>query len=692
MRRVRRDDQGAALAMVIGVMAVGMLLSALILAAVINGVGFTSATRAGIQSQAAAEAGVAVARASLMRGDCVTNNNGVFVSAPGDVPAYASAIWRKSGTAWVQGCPLASEQIKILATGTANVKAVAKQSGSDSTVVEAIYTTPIVTVPIVASGPALYSYSSNGFGGAGQLISSDGTDANVFVKTGNVSCTGGSSMDGDLVVIGGNLTLGGSCNVLGNVWASGTVTISGGIKVSGNVVGSAVSINSGTVTGSIWSPGTTSLASATIGMNVYSGPLTLTDGSVGGGVWATGTSTVKTNIETNVVVTGGGLTISNGTIKGNAWASGASAITGGTLNGDFISGGQLSVTGGTLKGDVWSGGTGLMEIKINMPKSVYANGNISFSGGGKVTGSVWTSGNVAATWGQDIGGTLTAGSITYTGGTVTGATWVLGLSSLNNKNLDGKLTTKTKNGSATANGGITYHTSNTMPAMPTAPAAPAGAVAAPAAPIVPDWVDFTFKPADWTGFQIVTTPGTSCTYTQVKALVDGFTTSSGTVKGVIDARLCTNGISLTSGDDVITTRNDLVILAKKFDLGGGGRIQGDTGFHKLWLIQEDLNPDKIPTCAAGTSFSIYGGFKFYPDGATVPNLDILLYTPCPVTISSSTYWRGQLFVGSATVDGGAKITYVQIGLPNVNLTTGNTSTGTSSGVTYELESTRNLGG
>ena len=48
LRRLRQDDRGAALAAVIGLMATGLILTAVIGGTVVSAMGFTTSTRAGV--------------------------------------------------------------------------------------------------------------------------------------------------------------------------------------------------------------------------------------------------------------------------------------------------------------------------------------------------------------------------------------------------------------------------------------------------------------------------------------------------------------------------------------------------------------------------------------------------------------------------------------------------------------------
>jgi cytoskeletal protein CcmA (bactofilin family) len=635
-------DEGSALAAVIGVMAVGLLLSALIMTSVVGGMGYTSATKAGVQSQASADAGLAVAKASLLKGTCSTTG-GIYVSAPGVTPSYSASIWRQSGSGWVQGCPLSSVgSVRVLSSGVAQASAVAGQTGNNSSAVEAVFSTPAVPVTITPTGPALYSYSSNGFGGAGRLVAGDATSPNVFVKTGNVNCNGAAGMDGDLVVAGGNLTLDGSCNVSGNVWASGTVTITGGVTVSGNVTAAAVTISNGTVRGNVWSPGTTTIGSATITGSVISGPITLSSSTVSGSVWSTG-----------------------------------SVSSSASIGGNITSNGTLTISGGSVSGSVWS--TGDTSIAATMPRNVISGGSISFSGSGKIQGSAWATGNVVASSGQDITGNVTATNITTTGANIGGVAWATNVFSIIDwLTIDGSVTAKSKSGTGGARGGFTIKPGGTGPG-PAAPARPAAGPAAIAAPFVPDWVDFDYVAADWDGFAVVTMTGT-CDWSALQVAKISLAGS----KGIINAMNCTDGITI-GGSDQLDLGNDLVIVAKKFTLTGGGGFTSSAA-RKLWLITPDAVKDHVPAaCPAGWGFTVDGGFTFSP----LANISTMIYTPCRVTVASGIQLRGQIFAGSASVDGGATMTYVGVGLPGVNLTTGTNAPPAGTPPVYKLEYTRN---
>jgi len=604
-RSLRKDDEGIALAAAIGVMAVGLLLSALILGSVVNGLGFTSATKAGVQSQAAADSGIAIAETALYSG--VYSGTCNYSSAPGATPEYSVKMFRNAGASWVQGCPNGSTtQVKVVSTGAAAAKAVSAQSGNDASRVEAVYLLPSTPSTIAATGPAVYAYSSQGFSGSGTLVTVDGQSPNVMVKEGNVTCSGGAAMQGDLVVNNGDLTLSGSCGVTGNVWASGTVALSGGVVVGGSVTSKAITINSGKVGGSVWATNVANLSSANITGSVIAGALTLSSSKVGGSAWST----------VGVFTLGGSSEV------------GANAI-----------------------------GQG---IKLN--------------GSDKIKGSAWSTADIALTWGGEIEGGATGKTVTIAGGNVKGAVWAQETGFIQDwTNINGSMRAKIRGGTGTASGGITI-----VPTGPgTGPVAPVPP-AASAKPVVPNWVDFKYDKNDWTGFLETTLTSAQCDWSGFQGAVTGF----GGNKGIIDARACVSAISISSYQK-ITMTNDLVILGKAFNFGGSAGFQS-TNKHKLWFITPDLTPNSLPTCVAPGDFVIGGGFTF------TTTIDAMVYTPCQANIGSGIKWRGQVFAGKVIVDGAAQLSYVAVGLPNVDLSTGTVQVPSVDVTAWELMSRRNL--
>lgn len=567
-----RDDRGMALAAVLTFMAAGVLLSAVVASSVVYALQFSSSTRAGVQSQAAAEAGVAAARAGLIAGTCVAKGN-KYSSAT--APIYEATVWVASGSGWARGCPAdVSSQVRILSTGWAVAPGVANDDSGDVTHIEAILSAASAPTSLFPSGPAIYAYSGAGFGGGGTLVSVDGSIPDVLLQQGNVTCNGNMAGVANFVVKTGNLTSTGSCTIGGNVWVSGSIDIQGGAAVNGNITASSGQISS-TVGGNVW----------------VDGALQVKGGSIGG------------------TVRSGQLTITNGSIVGQTWSStGAAVMSGGSIQG-YLNAAGLDVNNGTLSSGfgVWG------ALCVKNPGAV------------------------------NVGATSIAKSLT-TSGTCSSPSkdsWWSGWSKIQVK--------------STYTGPV-----NAAPQKP-------------ASITVPQWVDFGSKPADytsatWAGFSVYKM-GTVCDAAAFHAALQSF----GTNPGVIDARTCTKGISFNGGSNMYETdpnanhngftfKNDVAIIANKFDLQGSTMFKGSTAYHDLWLINPDTVANNTPDCNSG-SFSIGGNF-------TAPNMNVMMYSPCEIKLASGLNIRGQVFTHTSDIAGSAKLNYIAVGLPGYDLGTG----------------------
>lgn len=291
MRRLRSDEEGAALAAVMGLMATSLLLTSLVASSVISTAGYTSSVRADVQSQAAAEAGVAIARAGLVKGTCSVNSNR-YKSATNAVPSYDVTIWVPSAGVWVRGCPVGvATQVRILSTGYAKSTGVSGVTADNSTSIEVILGAVTTTSTITGSGPAVYSYSSQGFGGGGKLISVNGSTPSVMVKVGDLTCDGGADGAANLVVDSGSLTVGSGCKITGNVWASSRVSVPGGPNIGGNVVGNGVTITGGSqIGGSVWSTADLTMSGGPKVVGNVTAASMVIQGTIGGSAWIYGLS------------------------------------------------------------------------------------------------------------------------------------------------------------------------------------------------------------------------------------------------------------------------------------------------------------------------------------------------------------------------------------------------------------------
>lgn len=583
IRRMHRDETGAAMAAVIGLMAFSLLTSALVVSSVIASTSYTTVTRAGVESQAAAEAGVAAARVGLLTGTCAADGHSYESTAP----EFVATVWVPAGGGWTRGCPSGtSVQVRILSTGYAQSEGVVGASGRDVTHLEVVLSAASVPTEIDAGGPAVYAYKSEGFGGGGQLVSAGDDEARIIVKEGDVDCNGGAAGDADIVVNDGDLKVSGGCVLTGNAWVSGRVTMPGGPDIGGSVIADALTISGGSqVLGDVW-------------------------------------------VDQDVTMSGGV------GIGGNVTAQSMSFSSGGTV------GGNVQTTG-----DVVFGGGGGPWIKGNLTAANFSTGN-----GGTVDKNAWIYGATTTNWGALIKGDLTTKTLSKP----SGMTFVEGTTTI----------------IPSGPGASPYATNPAEPEWPT----------------VPEWVDFDYDYADWTGFgEVVITSSGTCSYSQVVAAV----ASLGGQPGVVNALGCANGISV-GGNNTVTLYSDVAIISHRFSFGGSGGFDYSGNFdasltHRLWLITPDDTPDGEPTCVSGdNSFSVTGGFWFSE------NLQVMMYTPCKISLASSTTFVGQVFAGTASIAGGAQLGFVPVGLPGYDLDTGLPTTTASTEADRTIVSFRNV--
>ena len=115
------DDTGFVLAGVLGLLLLVLLLSAIVTASVLNGLSATASSRAVVQSQSAAEAGVDIVRAVLVTGGrCSTTMVGTSPTFSAEV-SYATAVTVPGvlSSAWIKGCPTAiATWVRVVSVGT----------------------------------------------------------------------------------------------------------------------------------------------------------------------------------------------------------------------------------------------------------------------------------------------------------------------------------------------------------------------------------------------------------------------------------------------------------------------------------------------------------------------------------------------------------------------------------------------
>lgn len=231
-------DRGAALASVLGVMAVGLIFATLITASVVGAYGVSSSTRSGVQSGAAADAGVAAARKGLYTvGNCAAQPTpGTYASAV--APKYSATIEYFAGSTWVAGCPpVTATEVRITSLGTAQTAGVNGATVGNTTKVEA--TLKYLVPGIEPSGVAMYLHNGGTVESNSTLDMTESPGAGLMVKNGNFDCAKNNTVINGSVIVNGNLTFGGSCTVNGSAWVSGTATLGSG-KIRDNLTAGTV--------------------------------------------------------------------------------------------------------------------------------------------------------------------------------------------------------------------------------------------------------------------------------------------------------------------------------------------------------------------------------------------------------------------------------------------------------------------
>jgi Tfp pilus assembly protein PilX len=230
-RRAKDDERGAALIATIGVLCVVIIIAATVGAVTINAMGLTSATKAGVQSQSAAESGLDATIAQLQTSACPAG--GLYSRTA--APVYAAQVYYSTTTTstWVKGCPRAgTKYVRLVSQGTASALGAAGNKTGNRSTVEGVYSFTPNGGAIAGTGSSAYSYLAGNFDNA-QLISDSDVLADVQIKTGNLQCNN-STIQGSLIVGSGSASVQGDCTVKKDVFAGSPVTIAG--KVGGSVV------------------------------------------------------------------------------------------------------------------------------------------------------------------------------------------------------------------------------------------------------------------------------------------------------------------------------------------------------------------------------------------------------------------------------------------------------------------------
>ena len=243
------NERGSALVAVLGVMVVGLLLTTLVASSVVRAFGFSTSTRAAVQSHAAADAGVVAARAGLyIVGNCALQPTpGQYVST--GTLVYTAKVLSDSGSGFTAGCPtLTTTRVQIISKGTAQSSGVAGMAAGNTRTVEATFN--FLTPGPHPSGPSIDLYKGGTIEANSSLDLSE--SGGLLIQNGNLDCAKNNTViNGDLVVKG-NLTFSGTCSVNGNATVTGAAVLGSG-SIVGNLTAASVSPNPpGTKVGGVY--------------------------------------------------------------------------------------------------------------------------------------------------------------------------------------------------------------------------------------------------------------------------------------------------------------------------------------------------------------------------------------------------------------------------------------------------------
>lgn len=218
--RDRKDESGQALVMVLGMILLMGVVLTVIASSAVFGAYFTTQTRASVESQAAADAGVDFAYASLVSdpAGCAAVG-GVYSSAT--APSFSAEIsyQQVEGGPWVDGCPdLADsnnfpEQVKIVSSGTAQQIGSGGFDSGDSTTVEALWTKPV--------DPPSFEQAIRGDLGiefnTGTTVFDSDVQGDIYSE-GELECPTGMNIAGSLISTG-HVDYRGNCVIQGDLYA-----------------------------------------------------------------------------------------------------------------------------------------------------------------------------------------------------------------------------------------------------------------------------------------------------------------------------------------------------------------------------------------------------------------------------------------------------------------------------------------
>ncbi|TFD03330.1 hypothetical protein E3T25_06875 [Cryobacterium sandaracinum] len=327
-----------------------------------------------------------------------------------------------------------------------------------------------------------------------------------------------------------------------------------------------------------------------------------------------------------------GAKIAGNLILGNGFAS----LDNCTVSGTIHVAKYVTLEGGAslVQGDVIAAGQG-----------VAAGSNvISVANGATVNGSLLSSGNVSVT---SSPGSTVKGNVTVAGS----ATSVARVA--NNSKVNGFVQSSgTISNLGTIVGAKTQNVTGLVP--PPVPAVPNWSeIPYPAPFSSTTWAAQGFQELVWNGPCVIS--GVEPAWTDLSAL---------TVPTVVNTltKCGAAGISTDSNVKTLTLQTHVALAANSFAFTKLKVLSSDTTARKLWLYVPDSNSaDGLPTCVAPS-----GNITMSSETDIAPEVSVMAYTPCKF-YSDRDGWRGQIYGGEVEFGQQAKLTFVPVGVPGVDL-------------------------
>lgn len=227
-RRLRGGDEGFALATVLAITLICAIAVTVMLTATMRSIASTTSTRASVQAEATAQAGIDTVRAQLDSGAC---SAGTVTGTGWTVTIHPSTTSSASASDAV-GCPSSGAQsVFLVSTGTASSTGIGSAAG-DTRTVQSLLTKPSSTPKFNKA-----AFGKNGVNLSTNLKLLDATSAksaDVFTE-GTFTCASNMTIQGSVYAKAGATFSSAPCQVEGNVLTEGNFTCAAGTVIGGDL-------------------------------------------------------------------------------------------------------------------------------------------------------------------------------------------------------------------------------------------------------------------------------------------------------------------------------------------------------------------------------------------------------------------------------------------------------------------------